>query len=325
MNETVPEHPLVRDYLDALDAACAGLSTARARELHDQIAGHLEDALPPSCSDDEAKAELARLGTPRSLAMEAAGLTGLSVARRVRHGLGRIRWWAWTALVVVSAAAITGAVVLDSMESATPMYLLGTGWVYPADANRAVQSVADTITQTTQTTVPIRSGQRQGVTLFMLNKSDWTQEIVGIDPSWNEYAFTHIQVTVASGPHLDQNGRPLDHTSIGFASPGAIPPNSYRLVHVTWTADPCLLNNVTTFISDIPLLVRVGLITKTEDVQLYQVFALTGPSHAPCGLGGLCGLKCSLGLRWCFPRCSPRGRPQPSCRGESHQPRALAL
>jgi hypothetical protein len=325
MSDTVPEHPLVREYLEALDAACAGLPAARARELHDQIAGHLEDALPPGHSDEEARAELARLGTPRSLAAEAAGPTGLSVARRVRYSLGRVRWWAWTAIVIVIAALITGAVFLDSMESATPLTSSGSGWLYPVDMNRAVATTAGLVSQTT---VPVRSGQRQGVDLNVANSSDWTQVIVGIDPHWFAFAFKNVQVTVESGPYLNQGGNnPVSHPKapISFVSPGTIPPYSIRFVHVTWTSNFCIFDDGQTSFSDIPLLVRVGLITKIEDVQLSQTFALNGPSHAPCGLGGLCGLKCSQGLRWRFPHRPAPGPPRPSCRGESHQPRALAL
>jgi hypothetical protein len=46
MSETVLEHPLVRQYLRALDAACVTLPAERARELREQIAAHLDEALP---------------------------------------------------------------------------------------------------------------------------------------------------------------------------------------------------------------------------------------------------------------------------------------
>ena len=49
MSAAVLEHPLVRDYLRRLDAACAALPYAQARELRDQIIAHLDEALPPRC------------------------------------------------------------------------------------------------------------------------------------------------------------------------------------------------------------------------------------------------------------------------------------
>jgi hypothetical protein len=277
MSDTVLEHPLARDYLHALDAACAGLPAARARELHDQIAGHLEDALPPGAGDDEVQAELARLGTPRSLAAEAAGPALPSVARRLLRRLGRIRWWAWAAIVIVGAAAVTGAVFLDSMEGAVPLTPIGTGWLYRADMLRATDTTADLITQTT---VPVRSGQRQGVGVSVWNNSDWTQVILGTDPRWYQFAFAGIQVTSESGPHLGQVGGNPDRVS--YSAPGVIPPHSYRFVRVTWTSNVCLEKGGSTIFSDIPLRVRVGLITKTEDLPLNQAFALAGPSQGRC-------------------------------------------
>jgi hypothetical protein len=43
MSGTMLEHPLVRDYLRRLDAACAGLPAARTGELREQITAHLEE------------------------------------------------------------------------------------------------------------------------------------------------------------------------------------------------------------------------------------------------------------------------------------------
>ena len=73
MSTTVLEHPLVRDYLRRLNAACIPLPVAQARELRDQIVAHLDEALPPDAGDEEVAAELGRLGAPAALAAEAAG------------------------------------------------------------------------------------------------------------------------------------------------------------------------------------------------------------------------------------------------------------
>ncbi|HEX4093383.1 MAG TPA: hypothetical protein VHZ33_32085 [Trebonia sp.] len=53
MSAAVLEHPLVRDYLRRLDAACAALPAGQARELREQIVGHLDEALPADADDDE--------------------------------------------------------------------------------------------------------------------------------------------------------------------------------------------------------------------------------------------------------------------------------
>jgi hypothetical protein len=279
MSDTVLERPLVRQYLRALDAACAILPVAQAQELHEQIAAHLEEALPPGASIAEVTAELTRLGSPRSLAAAAVGPSRFLVLRKLRNRARRVRWWVWTAIAVVVSALGTGAGFLISMNSATPLYVLGTGWLYPADQAHAVDTSAGVISQTT---VPVRSGQRQGITFGVWNDSDWTQVILGTDPRWYEFSFTDIQVTVQSGPHLNEVGSTLSGTSY-YASPGVIPPHSYRYVRLTWTSNVCLTKGGETWFGDVPLRVQVGVITRTEDIGLDQeTFALEGPSHGKC-------------------------------------------
>jgi uncharacterized membrane protein len=92
VSAAVLEHPLVRDYLRRLDAACAALPAARARELRDQIIAHLDEALPADAADDEVGAELARLGAPAELAADAAGAGPArpSAAARLRNRLSRL-------------------------------------------------------------------------------------------------------------------------------------------------------------------------------------------------------------------------------------------
>ena len=133
MSDTLLEHRLVRRYLRDLDRYGAGLPAARARELHQEIAAHLEDVLPPDAPDPDVRAELGRLGPPRSLAAEAAGPVGspaaLRTLRRLRYRLGRVRWWGWAIVVIVVPALGTGTGFLVSMETATPLYTSGAGWL----------------------------------------------------------------------------------------------------------------------------------------------------------------------------------------------------
>jgi hypothetical protein len=286
MSDTLLEHPLVRDYLRQLDQACAGLPYAQARELHEQITGHLEDALDPDAPDADVKAELARLGPPRALAAEAAGITPsrfpylLPVLRKLRRRLGRVRWWTWAAIAVLVPALGTGAGFLISMETATPLSVFGTGWLYAVDQAKAVDT---TIAVGSQTMVPIRSGQRQGIAIGVYNESDWTQQLLGVDSSWYGPFVKNIQVTVESGPYMYQNGAARHGTATSFVSPGAIPPHSYRIVHVSWISEFCEAGNSSTAFSDLPLTVRVGTVTRTEDVNLDgQTFVLDGPTHGTC-------------------------------------------
>jgi hypothetical protein len=279
MSDTVLDLPLVRYYLRELQEASLTLPARQARELREQIAAHLDEALPPGATDDEVLAELSRLGSARSLAAAAAGPGRRPFTRLLLNLLGHVRWWVWTALAALVLVLGTGAGFLNSMESAAPLSVVATGWLYPVDAARAVDTTA---AGARQTTVPVRSGQRQGIGFSVWNNSDWTQVVLGTDPIWYFDAFTGVQVDVESGPQLNQVGEP--YKSARYLSPGVIPPHSYRFIHVSWTSNICLVGQGTeTWFGDIPLRVRVGTITRTEDINLdEQNFALAGPSTGHC-------------------------------------------
>jgi hypothetical protein len=278
MSDTVLERPLVREYLRALDAACAALPAAQARDLHEQLAAHLDEALTPGASDAEVRAELARLGTPRSLAAEVAGPARRPVLRRLLSRLGRVRWWTWAAIAILVPALGTGTGFLISMNSAAPLIAQSAGWLYPADQVRAVETSADLVTQTT---IPIRTGQHQGIELLLLNTSDWTQVILGPAPQWQPFSITPWQVTVQTGPDINQLGTVLSGGS-SYVPLGAIPPHTARWVHLTWTS--ACSGSGEAIIDYIPLRVRVGVITRTEVITPFEeAFALEGPSHGGCG------------------------------------------
>ncbi len=83
MSGTALEHRLVREYLTQLDVALGGLPSAKARELRSQIAGHLEEAMPPDASDEDVAAVLHQLGRPADLAREAQAGAAPGLARRL--------------------------------------------------------------------------------------------------------------------------------------------------------------------------------------------------------------------------------------------------
>jgi hypothetical protein len=77
MTGTIIDHPLVRDYLREVDVALRVLPAVQARELREQITGHLDDELPPDADDEEIAEAISRLGPPGRLAAEAlAGGSG---------------------------------------------------------------------------------------------------------------------------------------------------------------------------------------------------------------------------------------------------------
>jgi hypothetical protein len=285
MSDTVLEHPLVREYLRELDRASLTLPAAQARELREQIAAHLDEALPPGATPEQVSDEIDRLGDPRTLAAAAAGPASRTLAARARVRLARVRWWTWAALAVLVPALGTGAGFLISMNSAPALIASGEiGWLYPADRDVQVETTADAVTQTA---VPYRFGQRQGIMVNLVNESDWTQQIVGIGPRWTFGSLPGTaQVSVESGPDLNVVGIPAAGTRSDFALPGVIPPHSARLVHVSWISDMCYGAGAGggpgsgIIVDHITLEVRVGLITKTEDIPLQQAFELTPPKHS---------------------------------------------
>jgi hypothetical protein len=278
MSGTVLENVLVREYLRGLSLECITLPVAQARELREQIAAHLDEALAPDATDAEVQAELARLGSPRSLAAAAAGPVRPAGWRRLRNWLGHVRWWVWAAIAVLVPALGTWPGFLISMNSAAPLYVVGTGWLYPADQARAVSTTAGT---NMATTVPTRHGQRQGIQFSVVNNSDWTQVILGADPRWGLLIFSDVQVDVESGPHLNQVGDPITGGK-SYVSPGVIPPHSFRWVRVSWTSEICpVVNGGENITTDILLRVRVGVISRTEDVSFNQAFVVTGGGPSP--------------------------------------------
>ena len=277
MSATVLEHPLVRDYLRRLDAACAALPAAQARELRDQIIAHLDEALPPGATDDEVAAELARLGAPAALAAEAAGPIPRSPGARLLNRLRRLRWWTWTsiaAVVVVLAAALTYVI---AVQTAAPLLQAGlSAWWYPQDGNRT------TLTRTingTQMSVPERFHQRQGFVIGVYNDSDFTQTIEGVDANSEPFP---MMVSVGVGPD-DADGSYTDQTR--WVLPSSIPPHSYRVIRLLWTSDVCQPPGGYVGFTDVSLRVRVGLFTRTEDIPfVHMAFVITGTkasSHCP--------------------------------------------
>jgi hypothetical protein len=287
MSATVVEHPLVRDYLRRLDAACAALTAGQARELRDQIIAHLDEALPPDAADDEVSAELAALGSPAALAAEAAGPTRPSPAARLRNRLSRLSWRAWTligAAVVLIVVPLAGAAIyLNSVLSAAPLVQGGIGaWWFPQDRNARGASMT-TAGDVTQISVPERWGQQQGIVVGIDNDSNWTQTIVGPGGAWAvPGALSPVQLAVGSDPVVDEGGNWSAKTR--WDLPADIPPHSDRLLRILWTSRVCNTPGGSTIIQDIILRVRVGLVTRTEDLQLGGAWAITGTStSAPAG------------------------------------------
>jgi hypothetical protein len=284
VTETVLDNPLVREYLRALDIATATLPAAQARELREQITAHLDEALPPGAADDEVKAELDRLGPPEGLAAEAVGPGPRSAGQRLLRRLFRIRWWVWTLIAAVATAIIAGAVLLTLMQSAAPLNQDGglSGWWFDEDGARSVTTLAGSVTQRT---VPERYGQRQGFVVSISNDSDWTQTILGPESDPLTEAFFGVFSLGVSGPPGPGMDVGPDNRQLHWDLPASIPPHSDRFLRVLWTSGICMGPGSQTVVTDLFLRVRVGIITRTEDIHLQFAWALSGAEKSGCVAG----------------------------------------
>ena len=286
------EHPLVARYLRELDVALDGLPPDTAAELAEQMRAHLEEALLPDAGDEAVATVLAALG-PASMVAEAAGPdagTGRSATSRepLRRRIARsARKVPITGRLVIAALCIAiglpaGTVIYWQTQSSLQFWTTAAWWSQ-ADWGHEVDTQA---AGATQETVPIRPGQVQGFAITVYNPSDMTQVIVGSADNISPGAPVPPQIAVSTTGTLRQSGEP--HW-VRYQIGGSIPPHSYRWVRVLWRSYYCYLNGVGSSqgTSDLLLRVRVGLITRTEDIQLGTEFAVgvfaSGPHPASCG------------------------------------------
>ena len=269
------DHPLVRSYLRDLNVALRPVPPDRARELGEQIRAHLEETIPPG-ADAQAVAEtLARLGTPGQLAAQARALAPpRTPAQRFRSGLARLGWRGGAAVAVALVVTAYVVVLLTAAPLDGPG---GTVWWYRQDRLHAVMTSAD---GASQTTVPVRSGQRQGLAFTVTNPSPFTQTILGPAAHAGSPNGPLFQIGVATTDPWHGGGFP---DRLPYALPGSIPPHQTRWVRMMWTSHTCLVKGSDQGIGALPARVRVGLITRTEVIPLGMGWFLSGPSQPPSG------------------------------------------
>jgi hypothetical protein len=277
------DHPLVRDYLRELDTALAALPAGQAHELREQITAHIDDALGPEAGEHDVTGVLRQLGSPETLAAEAAA--GASRAPRAnragRRLLARLRQLGWRGRAALAATVIVaGGMVgyVASAETAAPLSFDGLAtWWYPRDYNREVFTEAD---GAEQVTVPIRSGQQQGFAVNIVNSGDWTQTVLGTAPNTVSPGGLDFRISVATTDPDHGGGNVHDRS---YTLPGSIPPHQERVLRMMWTSTSCIARGGSQGIDKLVLRVRVGLLTRTEVINLTQGWFLSGPSHGHCG------------------------------------------
>jgi hypothetical protein len=275
MNGTVLKHPLVRMYLQELSAACAPLPKAQARELHEQIAAHLDDALVPDAGDEAVRTELDRLGSPSDLAAEAMLSRPTRPRGMLRNYLSRIGWKAWTASALTAVILAGAGTYLDLMATAAPIEFNGSSmwWDNP---NPEVQAQGETgMVELT----PIRWLKDQGIVISVDNPSDWSQTILGLDGGWYALPLVGNDARIAGGVGPDvTNGPPAARYSL----PWTIPPHGQAWLRVLWRSTACLGPRDRAGVNQLQLRVRVGIFTRTETITIGTTYALSGPTDPAC-------------------------------------------
>jgi hypothetical protein len=281
----VLEHPLVAGYLRDLDAALAGLPAAAAAELSEQLRAHLLEALPPDADEDAVMAVLAALGPARLVAEAAAGPASGPGCGRARPDppVRRMAAWArrqpariWLAVAAVMIAVGLPAGTLIFWQAQPSLQWVGSfSWWSRADASREVMTEA---AGATQFTVPLRPGKIQGFAIFVYNPSDLTEFITASADHISPGAPVPAEIGVSTTGTVRQMGEPH---AVSYRTGGPIPPHSYRWIRVQWRSAHCYLEAAGGWqgTSDLQLRVRVGWITRTEDIPLLAEIAVS-PSAA---------------------------------------------
>ncbi len=274
MSETALAHRLVAGYLRQFDAAASVLPVPRARELREQVVAHVEEAVGPDASDEEIAAVLRGLGPARLLVAEAVAASGK------RPWPSRVGWKGWTvigALLLVVAALSWYYIKINSMNSVRPLFVEGqSGWWYPPDYNRQVTTQADLATQTT---VPIRPGQRQGFFIQVFNFTGMTQTVIGSNlEGFGPNGGTSARVRLSTSDPQRHGNEPH---ALTYALPVSIPPGQSRYLRITWISRGCLSKLNIAGMDSVELRVKVGWTTRTEYIQFNEGFFLGHGGYCP--------------------------------------------
>jgi hypothetical protein len=271
MSETALAHPLVADYLRQFDAAASVLPVQRAGELREQIESHIEEAVGPDAGDEEIAAVLRGLGDVRVLVAEAVATTGK------RSWAARLGWkgWALIGALVLVVATVSGYYI--RINSVGSLQTEGSfAWWFPQDYNHQVTTEADDVTQTT---VPIRAGQRQGFFVEVFNFTGMTQTVIGDElEGFGPKGGTDATVTLSTA---DPRRTHYEPHAVTYALPVSIPPGQSRYLRITWVSHGCLQKESVSGMDSVELRVRVGWSTRTEYIQFPTGFYLGHGGYCP--------------------------------------------
>ena len=199
--------------------------------------------------------------------------------RPVRIRLGRGLWAVIAA--VFAAVALLGVFVVEP-RTAPPLHAASTqGWFYPQDATVARDT---SIGAVSQTVVPIRRGEMQGIVFNVVNPSGYSQTILGLVPD-AIMPGSHpgeARLTVAT------SGNAQDFGQYRYADQAAVPAHQSRFVEITWPSDNCVPLGGTITIDAVSLRVRVFGVTRTEHVRLLSAVGVRGSPASDTNDGATC-------------------------------------
>jgi hypothetical protein len=197
----------------------------------------------------------------------------------VRIRLGRGVWAAIAA--VFAAVALLGVFVVEP-RTAPPLRAANTqGWIYPQDGTVASNT---SIGAVSQTVVPIRRGEMQGIVFDVVNPSRYSQTILGLVPDEIMPGSRpgEARLTVAT------SGNAQDSRQYRYADQADVPPHQSRFIEITWPSDNCVADGGTVSIDAVSLRVRVFGVTRTEHVPLILEVGVRGTPASDTNDGATC-------------------------------------
>lgn len=197
----------------------------------------------------------------------------------------RLPWsrgfWAVTAFLLAWLAVI-GALEITPRTAAPLQFATTLGWTFSQDGERAdFASVA----AASLVTVPIRSGEIQGVRLDVYNPSKLTQTVEGLAANSVAPGGMNAWIQASAG-----DGVSFPQAFSRQGSPVVVPPHQSRFVGLFWLSTNCMPAGSSEYTDSLRLRVKVGIIERDETIHLSTAFGVSGPSDPlPSASNPLCG------------------------------------
>lgn len=215
------------------------------------------------------------LETPPASRPPLIAVRGRPVRIRLGRGLRAV------IAAVFAAVALLGVFVVEPRTAPALHAANSQGWIYPQDGTAASDTSIGTVSQTV---VPIRRGDTQGIVFDVVNPSRYSQTIIGLAPD-AIMPGSHpgeARLAVATSGNAQGSGQ------YRYADQAAVPAHQSRFVEITWPSDNCVPNGAITSIASVSLRVRVFGVTRTENVPLISEVGVRGTPASDTNDGATC-------------------------------------